>query len=336
MTVFVCAYSRYTFVYEHSSTADILGLLTRFYADSIVLQERHGPIRCVRRDNASVNVSAEVMAWLDKRQNRSETSNPYEPWQNGHAERIIQALNSTARTVMIDSGLSGRFWFYALLYASHIHNIQYSAVIDSSPFLLMHGFKPDVSGNHRFGVEAWVCLRPEQRLDQKYSKRGEACTFVGYPPNQRGYLLWCPSRGNNTVIATTNVVFGTRCPRSSVPSSGLFPDTTKELFLPEMPTAFRLEEVHHTPDLQFFGTFQEHYVLGSKSLDILRSLPASNVLDLLHYTDEHSLAAAHMSLVDSYSLLNVKELGPELRTDIPRNKTEALSPQFIEEWKPAM
>jgi hypothetical protein len=103
------------------------------------------------------------------------------------------------------------------------------------------------------------------------------------------------------IIATTNVVFGTRCPRSSVLSSGLFSDTTKELFLPEMPTAFCLDEVHHTPDLQVLGTFQEHYVLGSKSLDILRSLPASNILDLLHYTDEHSVAAAHMSLVDSYT-----------------------------------
>ena len=53
----------------------------------------------------------------------------------------------------------------------------------------------------------------------------------------KGYLLWCPLRGNNTVIATTNVVFGTRCPRSSEPSSGLFPDTTKEIFLPEMTVA---------------------------------------------------------------------------------------------------
>jgi len=31
-----------------------------------------------RRDNASVNVSAEVMAWSDKHQSRSETLNPHE------------------------------------------------------------------------------------------------------------------------------------------------------------------------------------------------------------------------------------------------------------------
>ncbi len=147
VTVFVCVFSRYAFIYEHTSTADMPRLLARFAADTSVLQERHGPIRCVRRDNASVNVSAEVMAWLDQRGIGSETSNPYEPWQNGHAERIIQALNTTTHTAMLDSGLASRFWFLALLYATYIHDLQYWAVIDSSPYLLMHGVKPDVSGN---------------------------------------------------------------------------------------------------------------------------------------------------------------------------------------------
>jgi hypothetical protein len=237
---------------------------------------------------------------------------------------------------MLDSGLTGRFWFLALQYATHIHNLQYSAVLDSSPYLLMHGLKPDVSGNQRFGVEAWIFVRPDQRHDQKFSKRGEACIFVGYPLNQRGYLLWCPTRGNNCIVTSTNVVFGTRCPQASEKASGLFPDTTKELFLPALPTAFRLEEVHNTPDLQFLGTFQNHYVLGSAALDCPRSLPVNDVLDLLHYTEEHSLAAAHVSLVDSYAMLDVKELGPELRTDIPRNNVEAMSPNFVDEWKPAM
>jgi hypothetical protein len=56
--------------------ADTLGVLTRFFVDSSVLQDCHGAIRCVRRDNASNHVSADVMAWLDKRKIRSEISNP--------------------------------------------------------------------------------------------------------------------------------------------------------------------------------------------------------------------------------------------------------------------
>jgi hypothetical protein len=334
VTAFTCAYSGFTFVYEHSSLADIPRLLTRFHADTSVLQGQHGPIRCVRRDNASVNVSAEVSAWLDQHQIRSETSNPYEPWQNGLAERILQTLSSTARTVLLSSGLEGRFWFLAMQYAARIHNIQYTATRDSSPYVLMHGSKPDVSGDRQFGVEAWLFLRPEQRSDSKFGRRGEPCIFVGYPSNQSGYLVWCPTRGSHTIVATTNVVFGTICPRAPNPAVSLLPDVTKEVFLPMQPIAFSLEEVHHTPDLRFVGTSSDSYVLVSSHLDGPRRLPASQVLDLLHYTMDPSLAAVHVSLCDSYSLLSA-DLGPDLRP-IPKTCSQALSPDFIQDWKPAM
>jgi hypothetical protein len=161
---------------------------------------------------------------------------------------MIQTLNATACTVMLDSGLAGRFWFLALQYVTHIHNLQSrdSAFMDSSPYLFMYGVKPDASGNQRFGVEARVFMRPDQQQDQKFSKRGEAWVFLGYQLYQPGYLLWCSTCGNNCVVVSTNVGFGNRCLHASAKASGLFPDTTKELFLPELPTAFRLEEVHHT------------------------------------------------------------------------------------------
>jgi len=332
VTTFTCAFSGYTWAYEHTSTADIPRLLERLHADTSLLQEKHGPLRCVRRDNASVNVSAEVMAWLDKHQIRSETSNPYEPWQNGIAERMIQTLSATARTVLLSSGLEGRFWFLAIQYATHIHNLQFSASIDASPYFVMHGVKPDVSGDHQFGVEAWLFVRPEQRPDSKFSRRGEPCIFVGYALNQHGYLVWTPAR--NTVIATTNVIFGTKCPRAPTPVPGLFPDVTKELFLPMQPTAFSVEEVHAAPDLRFVGTCHDSYVLVSANLDGPRSLPISDVLELFHYTMEPTFAAAHLSLIDSYCLLGA-DLGPELG-NIPRTCDQALSPVFENEWKPAV
>jgi hypothetical protein len=73
---------------------------------------------------------------------------------------------------------------------------------------------------------------------------------------------------------------------------------------------FRIEEVHGTPDIHFEGTYQDHYVLGSESLMSPCSVPVSDVLDLLQYTDEHSLAAAHASLSESCDLLPVKQLRP--------------------------
>ena len=64
-TLFTCAFSGYTWAYNHKSTADIPALLMRFYSDCSPLRTRHGPILTVRRDNASVNVSRAVMGFLD-------------------------------------------------------------------------------------------------------------------------------------------------------------------------------------------------------------------------------------------------------------------------------
>ena len=86
-TIFTCASTGYAWAYSHSSTADVPVLLARFYADTSVLREKHGPILRVRRDNASVNVSQKVQDFLLQHGIRSETSNPYEPWQNDRAER---------------------------------------------------------------------------------------------------------------------------------------------------------------------------------------------------------------------------------------------------------
>ena len=134
-TIFTCAFSGYVWVYSHSSTADIPFLLEKFYADLGNLREKHGPVLCVRRDNASVNVSKRVSDFLLKHAIRSETSNPYEPWQNGQAERMIQTLCGTSRTVLAASGVAGQFWYLALQYAARVHNLQYSARIDSTPYV---------------------------------------------------------------------------------------------------------------------------------------------------------------------------------------------------------
>jgi len=42
--------------------------------------------------------------------------------------------------------------------------------------------------------------------------------------------VWCPSHGLNTVIATTNIIFGTKCPRAQSPSVGLLSEAAKEVY----------------------------------------------------------------------------------------------------------
>ena len=185
----------------------------RFYADTAPLREVHGPLLCVRSDNASVNVSRRFKQHLDSLAVRHETSNPYEPWQLGVAERMNQTVVSVARTVLLQSGLPARFWFHASCYGVRIHNIQYARSLRTSPFVLMHKTRPDVSNDHPFGVEAWIFRRPDQRSDPKFSARGDSVIYVGYPTNQHDYLVLCPDRKSTRLNSSHSSV--SRMPSSA-------------------------------------------------------------------------------------------------------------------------
>ena len=63
------------------------------------------------RDNACEYKSEEIMQFLDSKGIRSHFNTPKEQWQNELAESTINSIMLVARTVMVDSGLGGRFWF---------------------------------------------------------------------------------------------------------------------------------------------------------------------------------------------------------------------------------
>jgi hypothetical protein len=66
-------------------------------------------------------------------------------------------------------------------YATRIRNLQFSACMDSSPYVMMHGSMPDISGDRQFEVEARLFVQPELRQDPKLGRRCEPCIIVGYP-----------------------------------------------------------------------------------------------------------------------------------------------------------
>ena len=113
---------------------------------------------------------------------------------------------------------------------------------------------------------------------RKFDARGEPCLFVGYPANQQGYLVWCPGRGPNTVVATTNVFFGSRLPRATRPADEVISGSDQELPLTERPSVLLLEDLHRVSDLQIVGTFKGQYVVAGSGLAGLCSLAPSDLM----------------------------------------------------------
>jgi hypothetical protein len=82
-------------------------------------------------------------------------------------------------TVLLASVIDKRWWHHAILYATTIHNVQYSRVTKSSPHLMMFNEKPDVSGLQQFGGH------PDSKFDARGEPGTEPVIFVGYAPNQK-------------------------------------------------------------------------------------------------------------------------------------------------------
>ncbi len=61
------------------------------------------------RDNVGENKSKKIMEFFDSVGVRNHFSTSHEQWQNGLAEAAINSTTRLACTVMVESGLGGRF-----------------------------------------------------------------------------------------------------------------------------------------------------------------------------------------------------------------------------------
>jgi hypothetical protein len=183
--------------------SDVFDVLKKFYADTAIIRSKH-PLCCFRRDNAGENFSAAVQKWMTENGIKSSSSTPHEPWQNSRAEVQIRVLKkkpgtdvfyhqgsgtasqatprelcNIARTYMIASGLTGKFWACTIYCAADILNIQYRTDLKMSQHQKLFGSQPDVSKCQPFGVECWSYVRAEQRQDRKFDARGESAIYCG-------------------------------------------------------------------------------------------------------------------------------------------------------------
>ena len=106
------------------------------------------------RDNASEYKSEEMMQFLESRGVHSHFSTPKEQWQNGAAESTINSIMMSARAVMAESGLGGRFWFKAAKAGKDARNVTYKERIGMSPHQAMYGEKKtfQISGHSAAGL----------------------------------------------------------------------------------------------------------------------------------------------------------------------------------------
>ena len=159
-------------------------------------------VRAIQTDNGSEYVNAELTEYLGSKGIIHQTTVPYNPEQNGAAERLNRTLMERARAMISDANLPPELWAEAVNTANHIRCLSPTAKKTKTPWELFHGKKPDVSKMRTFGSTAYSYVPKEKRhkLDD-HSIRG---VMVGYEAHTKGYRILLE---NNTVIVSRDVVF---------------------------------------------------------------------------------------------------------------------------------
>jgi hypothetical protein len=97
-------------VYGMKNKSDLPKIVKKLYSDNADLLQRHTLV-VVMRNNAEKNKSQEILDFFESAgvKNYFSTSSSYEQWQNELAEAAVNQLMMLSRTMMVESGLGGRF-----------------------------------------------------------------------------------------------------------------------------------------------------------------------------------------------------------------------------------
>lgn len=176
-------------------TKDIVAMFER---------QKKTKLKCLQSDNGTEYTSADFDNYLRTHGIKRRLTIPYNPEQNGIAERKNRTLLETARCLLLEADLPPMFWAEAVSTANYIRNrCPSKSVNGKTPYEMWTGEKPDVSHFHVFGENVmFLDRRPGKG---KFDARSKAGIFLGYAEESKGYRIWFPDE--KRVISSRDVKF---------------------------------------------------------------------------------------------------------------------------------
>ena len=202
---FIDDFTRYTFVYFLKNKSQVLEKFKDFhnYAKNVSGKG----IKVIRTDNGGEYCSKEFESFLKENGIVHQLTVPYNPAQNGVAERMNRTVMESARAMMSHSNLPNQFWAEAVSTSVYIHNRCPTSALDGvTPYECLFKQKPDVGNLHVFGCVSYVHIPDGQRT--KLEGKSRKSISVGYPEGTKGYKFYDPS--SRKFFRSRDVVFQER------------------------------------------------------------------------------------------------------------------------------
>lgn len=212
----VDAYSRFSTLYglSNKSSKAVITALQHYLANGVSTENyEYVNLERIRADAGSQFTSQAFIDYCVANKIHLSVAAPKKQNQYHIAEWTWQTICGMARSLLVHAHLLDTFWFHALCYASAIFNVLPICVhttegdIPCTPYQLYYGQLPCVSSFRVFRspvvVKRWVT---EASSTGKLTERGTRGIFIGFPPNQKGYLVYCP--GSRQILVLDDVLFG--------------------------------------------------------------------------------------------------------------------------------
>lgn len=160
-------------------------------------------IKRIRTANGKEYVNRVMWRYLSQAGIHHETTVPYNPEQNGLAERMNRTLVERAKSMLFDAKLDKRFWADTVANASCVINCSPTKGILVTPEEIFTGKRPDLSHPCVFGSEVMVDAPKEKR--QKWDAKAERGIFIGYSENSKDSKRGCTTskHGMKQLILTS-------------------------------------------------------------------------------------------------------------------------------------
>ena len=178
--------SRYGYVYLMKHKSEALDKFKEF--QNRVENQLNRKIKALRSDRGGEYLSLEFDEHLKDCGIVSQLTPPGTPQLNGVSERRNRTLLDMVRSMMSQTVLPDSLWGFALQSAALILNRSPTKSSDKTPYEAWKGMVPDLSFLRVWGCEAYVKVRP----DDKLAPRSDKCYFVGYPKGSFGHYFYSP------------------------------------------------------------------------------------------------------------------------------------------------
>ena len=179
-------YSRFSWVFFLGSNDETTSMLLDFFSQ--VENIFRTQVKRIRSDNGTEFKNSLMSLYCFSKGIEHQFSAPYEPQQNGVAERKNRTLIEAARTMLADSKLPVIFWGEAVNTACHVLNrVLIVKRFHKTCYELLNNRKPNLTGYEPFGVP---CTILKNKIQSKFGEKADEGLFLGYmpsSPNKRVY-----------------------------------------------------------------------------------------------------------------------------------------------------